>query len=644
MLFHPTYRILAAVLPLIALCSASTSVNSRSSLWDVVPDCAKSCVENFASTEYTSADCSTISDMKCLCRTKTPSGLTIGEAALSCVYALCSETIIKSSGPDAYRVCNSVSDAVSETHKTITATTFPSASSTSTTEVTTTNSAAAATTSTSDTTPTTTSQPSTTLPTASTISSASAEITTYHPTSTGTGATIASVSTETSSSTSTNPSSPSSSSAASGENKDHHVSAGTVIGVSVVSGVAGSFIIGVVVFLICKRWRQNNQVEDPDSGFEIGGAMTEPPGFSRDSSPGRGPGPSPGSGSTTFAALVNRPEMSQSTRSLQPGSQRPPRLVTPEIDEPHSEPRGRGRIGLAVSSDSEWGGSPRTLSSQATLAEPLQNQGIGLYPKPLRWTHRPISEETLFEEEDEYQQGITGRLGNAAQITGSPRMRTGLPLPANPRAFKDGFPTQQFLRTPGQQRPGQNRNLTPDSTTRGLTPPFAGPTFRTSAALNSTSAQMDSSGGSSHESSSNNLLSTYFTTAQGRILSGAHNQRDPTMQTPSSTLGPPAEIVSRPRIVRGDNIKRVQIRSSPRPSSEVGAPWGPDDLWLERGRGRDMPASSSDVPYPSEINPGAVGYPSSPKKTPEGAPKRVSSTSRNLTPSRRGQDLILRVD
>jgi hypothetical protein len=416
-----------------------------------------------------------------------------------------------------------------------------------------------------------------------------------------------------------------------------------VIGVSVVSGVAGSFIIGVVVFLICKRWRRN-QVEDPDSGFEIGGAMTEPPGYSRDSSPGRGPSPSPGSGSTTFAALVHRPEMSHSTRSLQPGSQRPPRLVTPEIDEPHSEPQGRGRIGLAASSDSEWGGSPRTLSSQATLAEPLPNQGPGLYPKPLRWTHRPISGETLFEE-DEYQQGITGRLENAAQITGSPRMRTGLPLPANPRAFKDGVPTQQFLRTPGQQRSGQNRNLMPDSTTRGVTPPFAGPTYRASAASNSTSTQMDSSGSSSHEASSTNLLSTYFTTAQGRILSGAHNQRDPTMQTPSTTLGPPAEIVSRPRIVRGDDIKRVQIRSSPRPSSEVGAPWGPDDFWLERGRGRDVPASSStDIPYPSEMNPGAVGYPSSPKKRPEDAPERVSSMSRNLTPSRRGQDLILRVD
>ncbi|KAJ5132431.1 hypothetical protein N7448_006589 [Penicillium atrosanguineum] len=635
MLFHPPYRILAAVLPWVAICSASTSSDSSSSLWDVIPDCAKTCVENFANAEYTSAECSTISDMKCLCRTETSSGLTIGEAALSCVYALCSKTIIKgSSAADAYRICDSVSDAVSETHKTITATTFPSVLSTSTTESTTADSAPATTTS-FDPTPATTTQSIT-----STTSGDSA-ITAYHPTSTGTGAAPAFVSTETSSE-STSSSSPSSSPAVSNENKDHHVNAGTVIGVSVVSGVAGSFIIGVAVFFLCKRWRRNNRVEDPDSDFEIGGAMAEPPGFSRDSSPEPGPRLSPGSGSTSFAALVNRPEMSQSSRTLQPGSQRPPRLVTPEIDEPLQELRGQGRIGLAASSDSEWGGSPRTLSSQATLSEPLQNQGTGLYPKPLRWTHRPISGETLFEE-DEYQQGIMGRTQNAASRTGSPNVRTGLPLPANPRAFKDGFPSQPFLRAPGQQRPGQSRTLTPVSTTRGLTPPFTGPAFRRSDVSNGTSTQMDSSGGLSQETSSNASFTSPSTTAQGRILSDAHNQPN-TKHVFSNTLGPPAEIVSRPRIVRGDDIKRVQIRSSPRPPSDAGAPWGPDDLWLERGRGRDMPVSPSEVPYPSEINPGAVGYPSSPKKRPEDMPKRGSPTSRNLTPSRRGQDLILRVD
>jgi hypothetical protein len=418
-----------------------------------------------------------------------------------------------------------------------------------------------------------------------------------------------------------------------------------VIGVSVMSGVAGSFIIGVAVFFLCKRWRRNNRVEDPDSDFEIGGAMTEPPGFSQHSSERSTPEPGPGPGSepTSFGAVGNRQEMSQSTRTLQPGSQRLPRMATPDIDEDTPEPRGRERIGLAASSDSEWEASPRTLSSQATLSELLPNQGAGLYPKPLKWTHRPISGETLFEE-DEFQQGVIDRRQNAAQRSGSPNVMPG--LPANPRALKDGFPAQKFLRTPGQQRPNQSRGLTPDPTTSGFTPPFARPAFRVSDTSNSSGTPVESSGclGSSRHTSYNAPLTTPFSTTQSRILSGSHNRPDPTTPTPSGTLGPSAEIVSRPRIVRGDDIKRVEIRSSPRPPSEAGAPWGPDDLWLERGRGRTPAASSSEVPYPSEVNPGTLVYPSSPKKRPGHVPKRVSPTSRNLTPSRRGQDLILRVD
>jgi hypothetical protein len=42
--------------------------------------------------------------------------------------------------------------------------------------------------------------------------------------------------------------------------------------------------------------------------------------------------------------------------------------------------------------------------------------------------------------------------------------------------------------------------------------------------------------------------------------------------------------------------------------------------------------------------PGNVHYPDSPKKKVVTVSNRVSPTSRNLTPSRRGEDLILRVD
>ena len=53
---------------------------------------------------------------------------------------------------------------------------------------------------------------------------------------------------------------------------------------------------------------------------------------------------------------------------------------------------------------------------------------------------------------------------------------------------------------------------------------------------------------------------------------------------------------------------------------------------------------SGELPYPSDLFPGDVNYPDSPKKKAVTVSNRVSPTSRNLTPSRRGEDLILRVD
>lgn len=629
MLLHPAYRILAAVLPLVAYGSASSSDASSDtstySLWDLVPECAQSCVENFVKSEYTPEECTSPSSVKCLCRTKTPSGLTIGEAALTCVHAVCPQTVIKSS--DVYHICDSVSDAIPETHATITATTFPSVLPTTTTDATTTDS-----TTTSDHISKTTLTTTTTM--TSTSPSLSPEITIYHPSSSGSGAVPEVVSTEPPSAAPSNPSS------ASNEKGDKHVSPGTVIGVSVVSGVAGSFIIGVAVFFCCKRWKRNNRIDpDPDL-FEIGGVMSEPPGFSQPSSRRSTPGPD--SGPSPIGATAHHPEVSEPPRTFQPTSRSSMRLVTtPGIH--HSEQlQGRDQIGFAVSSDSEWEISPRTLSSQHTLSEPLPNQAAGLYPKPLKWSHRPVSGETLFEE-DELHQAVSERKPSNPQRSGSPSLMTG--LPPNPRALKDGFPAQRFRRVPGQQ-PNQNRVHQPDPQETRLGLPIPRSAFRGSSTSNSSSTPMESSS-SSHHTSSNTLLTTPFSTAQGRTLSGTSPRRiEPPAPTPSlGTLGPAAEIVSRPRIVRANDIKRVQIRSSPRPPSEVVAPYCPEDFWLERGRVRaPPPAASTDLPYPSEACPGAVLYPSSPKKRPQDAPNRVSPTSRNLTPSKRGQDLILRVD
>ncbi|KAJ5174466.1 uncharacterized protein N7482_000343 [Penicillium canariense] len=662
MLLPPVYRILAAVLPLVALCTASadnTSDTSDSSLWNAIPDCAKTCVSNFIEGQYTSDECASASDIKCLCRTKTVIGLTLGEAALSCLYALCSQKDISSKASSVYRVCDSVSGAIPETHATITATTFDPPSSTTTT--------AGATTSVSTTSQSTshtalgTSTTTSTSPTTTT-----SPIITFQPTS-DSGV----VSTTTSADlSSTTPTSTATSSVSNDGSAKHNVSAGTVIGVSVASGVAGTFIIGVAVFFCCKRWRKNRTTA-PDSDqdfFEIGGTMSEPPGFSqppsRRSSPAPGPNPT---GPSSFSHAGGHQEASELPCTHTPTSQLPPPTAIIRYFSSTEKLREQEQVGLAVSSEDDWETSPRrTLSSQNTLAELIPTQSTGLYPKPLKWCHRPISGDTLFEE-DEFQQAALEKRPNGFQRSESPNVMTG--LPANPRALKNGFPAQKFLRTSALQRPTPSQTPIPPSAQAfhqgTLTPGFSTTALRSSPLSNSDNTPHNSSG-SSHRNSANTHLTTPFSTGQGCNVSGMSlgtpNSASapapvprpgpgpgPSTRVPPSHglgLGPAAEIVSRPRVVRGDDIKRVQIRSSPRPPNEVATPYCPEDFWLERGRQRPpAPNPSVGLPYPSEASPGTVLYPRSPKKRPQGAEtQRWSATGPNLTPSKRGQDLILRVD
>ncbi|KAJ5439735.1 uncharacterized protein N7458_010733 [Penicillium daleae] len=672
MLLHPLYGILA-VLPFVALCSGSGSNDtSNAALWNIIPDCAQKCVENFILGEYTSDECSSALDIKCLCRTKTPIGLTLGEAALSCLYALCDENYISSKGNSVYHVCDSVSGAIRETHSVITATTFDPPSSTTTTAGAT-ASVGTASGSTSQNKP---GSSTSSLPTSTTsVSYTSDSSITYQTTSSGSGVIPAATGTETTSDTlSTDTSSPSNDGTA-----KNHISSGTVIGVSVASGVAGSFIIGVAVFLCCKRWKQRNHTIGSDSDndfFEIGGAMSQPPGFSRPSSRRSSPSPGPTpAGPSSFSHTRGHQEVSELPCTRTPTAQNPPTTATVMLVPNAEKPREIEPIGVAVSSGDEWETSPRTLSSQNTLAEPMVPQSVGLYPKPLKWSHRPVSGETLFEE-DEFQQPQPSQ-SNSSQKSESPRIMAG--LPANPRALKNGFPAQKYLRPPQQlPYPGQSPSILSAqgvSTEITLAPAFSTTARRGSPPSNSSGTPHNSSG-SSHRYSANTTLTTPFSTGQGRILGDMSPGRPSPAQGPSPRpspkqaatqsgrlipgpgpatpappsnglgLSPAAEIVSRPRIVRRDDIKRVQIRSSPRPPSEVVVPYCPEDFWLERGRSR-APAStgSGGLPYPSEAFPGAVLYPRSPQKRPQDInAQRLSATGRSLTPSRRGQDLILRVD
>ncbi|KAJ5468224.1 hypothetical protein N7475_005976 [Penicillium sp. IBT 31633x] len=641
MLVLPFHDIIIAILLSLVLCSAAENASSdisNSYLYDMIPDCAKDCVDNFIKSEYTPTECTSPSNIKCLCRTNTSSSLTLGEAALSCVLSLCSQAAIANS--KAYHICDAVSDALPKTHQTITATVFADVSTTITSDQrTTTERTLTSPTSTTDYLSEASWITSTTAPTlVSTLASSTStaprktsEVTTHDASSSES-------STEPTSSTTQSALSSSGSSEDPNEKGHHAISPAAVIGVSVASGVAGSFLIGVAVFFCCKRWRRKHQEQTQAHVFEIGGAMSEPSDFSKPMprlpTGGSGPG-------SSYSLASGYDEMSQRSRTFQPmatvrsPSPHSPRFATVSHSGQSNEPRENERIGFAISSDSDWETSPRTHSSQHSAARLIPDSTAGLYPKPLKWSHRPSSGETLFEE-DESQQAAAAAAAAGMVQNNSPRLGFQpklAGLPPNPRAFKDGY-----LAGNSKQRPG------PSST---LAPPFnPDPTFRTSSTDDGAAPNEPSESYSSSNPTPLFAAPIHITQSQNRSLSPGRQvpQSNPTQ---SSALPPGSEIVSRPRIVRGNDIKRVQIRSSPRPPSEVIAPYCPEDLWLERGRAL-APLQSHEtlgnLPYPSDRCPGAVDYPDSPNKKAVAVSNRVSPTSRNLTPSRRGDDLILRVD
>ncbi|QQK41187.1 CFEM domain protein [Penicillium digitatum] len=642
MLVLPTHRILIAILLLLALYSAADDTSSDASnlaLYDMIPDCAKDCVDSFIKSEYTPMECTSPSNIKCLCRTKTTSSLTLGEAALSCVLSVCSQTAIAKSM--AYHICDSVSEALPKTHQTITATIFSDASVTKTSEA---KNTTQATSSSSTFTTEHTSEASVTTSTARsasaltpTTSSQTPELTIYDNSSSSVSQVKPTPSTEQISSNSSEDTN---------KKGDHGITPAAVIGMSVASGVAGSFIIGVAVFFCCKRWRQRQWEQVAPHSFEIGGAAaSEPSGFLKPMP--RLPTDGLGLGSS-YSPTSDRETPLQWPRNFHPmangqtRSRCSPQSVTVHHSGQSKELKHQERIGVAISSDSDWEASPRTQSSQHSVAQLLPDPTAGLYPKPLRWSHRPPSGETLFEE-DGSQQATAAAAAAGMMHNNLPRPEIPMKLvglPANPRAFKkeslagnvkrrSGGPTAlapPFNPNPAFRTSPSDSSAAPDETSETLQPfcPFSNSDIFLAAPVN-----------------------TIQTHRRNRSSSPGRQALHPHPTPSSSTLPPGSEVASRPQIAGGNDIKRVQIQNNSRPPSEVVAPYCPDDLWLKRGRVIAPPKSqepSEELPYPSDMFPGAVHYPDSPKKKVGALSNRVSPTSRNLTPARKGADLILHVD
>jgi hypothetical protein len=485
------------------------------------------------------------------------------------------------------------------------------------------------------------------------------------------------------------------------------LNAGAVIGVSVTSGVAGFFVLGVIIFFCCRKVRrQHEKIKDRDF-FEIGGVMSEPPDFGLPlpRRPSQGP-PNP---SFSAGSQQSNSETARLMSPFKPAARNPAVIVTGPGDYnfAYDSP---DRIGFAVSTNSEFDASP-SQTSERTVSDLLPDKpNMNLYPKPLRWSsHKPsrhMSSDTLFEEDAVRPRSLLGSssqnkgsMGGTNGHNGSQQYRPTMGLPSNPRAMLYGMSNVSLskknvgygakpvfantgeriahyqqaeicndprwyaeVQMPDQQNYMDSQWLNPRAgygqsdgrqSTRGAA--------RRSVELGTHDDLVKTSDG--FETISLNYRSELRRKSRhsgdfkpltpvrevvtpsvnaGKNDGGGYFDSGATVPNPripfSGTAPPVQEIVSRPRIVRGDDIKRVQIRKGKPQSQGLRIPYSPEDGWLEiRGsqtqysdhKSKKLPVDPS---FPVESM-----APATPRRKPV-------SWGRNLTPARRGSDLILRVD
>ncbi|KAF7157822.1 hypothetical protein CNMCM5623_002256 [Aspergillus felis] len=543
----------------------------------------------------------------------------------------------------------------------------------------------------------TTITPDTSSPKASTSSSTSSTLANFETPLTVTQSEQASPST-----TSDQPASSTSTATGSGLN------AAAVIGVSVTSGVAGFFILGVIIFFCCRRVRRQHQkIKDRDF-FEIGGAMSEPPDFGLPlpRRPIQGP-PNP---SFSAGSQQSNSETARLMSPFKPAIRNPAVIVTGPCDYhfPYDSP---DRIGFAVSTNSEFDASP-SQTSERTVSDLLPDKpNMNLYPKPLRWSsHKPsrhMSSDTLFEEDAVRPRSL---LGSSSQNKGSvggtnghnhsQQRRPAMGLPSNPRAMLYGMGNASVskknvgygakpafantgeriahyqqaeicndprwyteVQMPDEQDYMASQWLNPRAgygqsdgrqSSRGVARRSVELGTHDDLVKTSTDGFETISLNERSELSRKSRHSGDFkpltpvrevvtpSVNAGKNDGGGYFGSGATVPNPripfSGTAPLVQEIVSRPRIVRGDDIKRVQIRKGKPQPQGVRIPYSPEDGWLET---RDSQTQYSD--HKSKKLPVDPSFPVE-NMTPATPRRKPVSWGRNLTPARRGSDLILRVD
>ncbi|GKZ26159.1 hypothetical protein AbraIFM66951_009584 [Aspergillus brasiliensis] len=476
---------------------------------------------------------------------------------------------------------------------------------------------------------------------------------------------------------------------ASASASDSRLEPAAVIGVSVASGISGFFI------------------DEKDHFFEIGGVMSEPPDFSFPPRRPTGPRPMPGTtdrDSETSRLITPFEPRAQTPAVVVTG---PGHHHNDSPMGVYSADRiGFAMTSNSEVEGSLSQPSPRTISdllpdkpSLGLYPEPLRLSRQKLA--------RPHSHATLFEEDIARPRSVFGApYQSLNQPTSSSRTqesrrynRTPMAgLPAHPRAMLHGFGEGQdgklAMRGPNYRRrpnyadsgprvqssdqddtyesllqsspisdagefddgdrqyraAGHVRLVEPPSSQGAASDPSRGTDVNNSMlySLDDNFEDIDINGSTSraHGESrhSGNL----------RPLTPVREVRTPTRESPTPNwelvasdqpglsrmpfpraVSPRQEIVSRPRIVRRDDIKRVQIRRKPH-AGGLNAPYSPEDYWLghdpEPRLETQARRQSTDSMRSIESVRGHM-----PKRKPV-------PYERNVTPSRSGSDLILRVD
>ncbi|PWY80279.1 hypothetical protein BO94DRAFT_154891 [Aspergillus sclerotioniger CBS 115572] len=700
-----SFTIALSIFTCVAYSSQTTlPTASATALSALIPTCAADCVKEFIITNYPTNACSE-RDLDCLCRTNTTSGYTLGEGAFRCSLSLCSiQTVFNS---DLYDICDSVPGALPRTHATITATVMPTGATRTREATTTTEPTITTRTAPSSSSSGSSSNTNTKLTSSPNANSDSPTSNTEHASVTTatfrSPLTVTSQNLPTNTGNAT-----SSGQSASASSSGSMLEPAAVIGVSVASGISGFFIIGVIIFFCCRKIRRRNQQSKDQIFFEIGGVMSEPPDFAFPPRRPTGPRPMPSAtdrDSETSRLITPFEPRAQTPAVVVTG---PGKYHSDSPMGIHSADRigfaisSNSEVKASLSQS-----SPRTLSdllpdkpSFGLYPEPLR---WSRQKQPRRNSHA-----TLFEEDVTRPRSFLGAsYRNLNPADPSSRSQGSRPyqrvpmagLPANPRAMLHGFGESQGGKL--AMRGPNYRNMTVDADTgekiqsssqadtyNGLL--YRSPLLDTGEYIDGSRQDRDaghtrvvgqpsSYAGASHsyhdaEAKSNMLysLDDKFEdididghtsrvhresrhSGSLRPLTPVREVRTPIHDPPrwnwefpsSGHFDPPRmpfsgavsagqEIISRPRIVRRDDIKRVQIRRGKPHPEDSNAPYSPDDYWLGHSPGFDTKAQACRQSTDSIRSIGSMKS-HMPKRKP-------LPVGRDLTPSRSGSDLILRVD